>query len=99
VPKAKPKKKQKPFAARFPKRASMALEALAENVRILRKIADFSQAALAAAIGVDQTEISKIENGRGNPSVILAERLAEALGVPLSDLFVPGARAKSSRKN
>jgi ribosome-binding protein aMBF1 (putative translation factor) len=91
---AKKKKVPKPlFSARFPVRTSTALEMLAENVRDRRKALSLSQSTLAASIAVDQTEISKLENARGNPSVILVERLAEALGVTLADLFAPAVRA------
>jgi transcriptional regulator with XRE-family HTH domain len=83
------KKKKTSFSARFPVRTSTALETLADNVRDLRKARDLSQAALAGS------EISKIENARGNPTVLFAERLAEALGVPLADLFVFRSRTKS----
>ena len=92
--KKKKKKEPKPFSARFPVRTSTALEMLAENVRDRRKALGLSQATLAASIAVDQTEISKIENNRGNPSVLLAERLAEALGVSLADLFAPVVRTE-----
>jgi ribosome-binding protein aMBF1 (putative translation factor) len=94
--KKKKKEEPKPFSARFPVRASTALEMLAENVRDRRKALDLSQATLAASIAVDQTEISKIENARGNPSVLFAERLAEALGVSLADLFAPRSEPKSA---
>ncbi|WP_426440352.1 helix-turn-helix transcriptional regulator [Bradyrhizobium genosp. P] len=93
---AKKKPTQKPFSARFPVRASAALEILAENVRHRRKALNLSQAALADSIEVDQTEISKIENARGNPSVIFAERLAEALGVSIAELFASRSSAKSA---
>jgi DNA-binding XRE family transcriptional regulator len=89
--------RQKPFAARFPIRESRALETLAANMRELRKGLELSQTALAELIEVNQTEVSKLENGRGNPTIILAERLADALGVSLADLFTPEARARSTR--
>ena len=89
--------RQKPFATRFPIRESRALKTLAANVRELRKRLELSQTALAESIAVDQTEVSKLENGRANPTIILAERLAEALGVSLADLFTPSAKAGSTR--
>jgi ribosome-binding protein aMBF1 (putative translation factor) len=92
----KRKKSPKPFSARFPVRTSTALEMLAENVRDRRKELGLSQATLAGSIAVDQTEISKLENARGNPSVLFAERLAEALGMSLADLFAPRSQAKSA---
>ncbi|MBT9583181.1 helix-turn-helix transcriptional regulator [bacterium] len=37
--------------------------------------------------GVSASFISRIENDTGNPSVEIVRKLAEALGVPLSDFF------------
>ena len=93
---AKKNKKPKPRSARFPVRTSTALETLAQNVRHRRMALEMSQDTLAASIAVDQTEISKIENARGNPSVLFAERLAEALGVSFTDLFTPRSEAESA---
>lgn len=43
-----------------------------------------SQKALAAATGIDQSDISKIERGAANPSISTLNRIAEALGATLS---------------
>jgi DNA-binding XRE family transcriptional regulator len=68
------KKKESSFAQRFPTRNSMALERLSENVRNLRKMREISQEALAELVEIDQTDISHIENARGNPTVLVLER-------------------------
>jgi transcriptional regulator with XRE-family HTH domain len=91
------KKKQKPFSARFPVRESAALEVLARNVQDLRKALGLSQTRLAASVEIDQNEVSKIENARANPTILLLERLADALGVSLPDLFIAGAAARSTK--
>ena len=42
---------------------------------------------LESRSGVSASFISRIENDTGNPSVEIVRKLAEALGVPLSDFF------------
>jgi transcriptional regulator with XRE-family HTH domain len=70
----------KGFESRFPARTSPAVKALASNVRALRKDRDWSQAKLADEVGVEQNAISLIENGRANPTVVVLEQIAHALG-------------------
>jgi transcriptional regulator with XRE-family HTH domain len=95
------KKKQtlKPFADRFPTRDSAILEILADNVRELRKESGLSQASLAGSVEIEQTEISKIENRRSNPTILTLERLADAFGVPLPALLEPEARQKKTSRS
>jgi transcriptional regulator with XRE-family HTH domain len=45
-----------------------------------------SQEGLAAAAGLDRTYISSLERGKRNPTLITQERIAAALGRPLSTL-------------
>lgn len=42
---------------------------------------------LESRSGVSASFISRIENDTGNPSVEIVRKLAEALGIPLSDFF------------
>jgi len=42
---------------------------------------------LESRSGVSSSFISRIENDSGNPSVEIVRKLAEALGIPLSDFF------------
>jgi transcriptional regulator with XRE-family HTH domain len=46
-----------------------------------------SQEDLAAKAGVDRTYMSGVERGVRNPSLRTAERVADALGVPLHQLL------------
>ena len=39
--------------------------------------------------GINQTEISRLENGSRNPSIKLLQRLAEGMGMTLKISFVP----------
>ncbi len=44
---------------------------------------------LAEHTGINQADISKLENGTRNPSVNLLKRLAEGMGMVLKIEFVP----------
>ena len=53
--------------------------AIGESVRGLRALRGISQKELARMTGIDQGDISKLERGRGNPSVKTLERIVRAL--------------------
>lgn len=61
----------------------------AESVRGGRPsaAAGLSQEALAHAAGVHFTTVSLVERGRRAPSIVVAQGLAAALGLRLSELF------------
>lgn len=50
---------------------------------------NLTQKDLAARTGIDQADISKIENGTRNPSLKLLKKLASGLGMRLKIEFVP----------
>lgn len=54
-----------------------------------RIAANMSQKDLSKATGIAQSDISKLENGNGNPSIRTLRRLAEGLGMRLSISLVP----------
>lgn len=62
------------------------------NARISQNL---TQKELAERTGIDQADISKLENGTRNPSLKLLKRLADGMGMTLKLEFVP----KSSVKN
>lgn len=59
---------------------------VAANVRRLRLAAELSQEALADAAAIDRTYMSGIERGRRNPSLLVLQRLADALRVEIAQL-------------
>ena len=59
-------------------------QAAASAVASARALSGMSQKQLAAATGIDQSDISKIERGVANPSVSTLERIAKALGGQLA---------------
>ncbi|WAC12441.1 helix-turn-helix domain-containing protein [Dyadobacter pollutisoli] len=60
-----------------------------ERVREIRLYRNMIQLDLGEAIGMERSEISKIENGKKNVEFNTMVRLAEALTVELSDFFSP----------
>lgn len=60
---------------------------IAAQVRELRRRRGLSLEAVAAGSGVSRSMISLIERAEANPSAVVLERLAFALGVPLARLF------------
>ena len=50
---------------------------------------NLTQKELATRTGIDQADISKLENGTKNPSLKLLKKLAAGLGMQLKIEFVP----------
>lgn len=63
--------------------------AAADALSAARAQAGISQAELALRTGIDQSDISKIERGAANPSVMTLSRLAGAMGMELKLSFCP----------
>ena len=70
-------------------------EALEPEFQIVRAIIEgreetgLTQAQLAQATGINQANISRLENGTGNPSLQTLKRLAAGMGMKLKLEFVP----------
>ena len=70
-------------------------EAIQPEMDVIRAIVDartsqnITQKELAERTGINQADISKLENGTRNPSVNLLKRLAEGMGMALKIEFVP----------
>ena len=56
-----------------------------------RKRTGMTQKDLAAATGIHQGDISKLERGSGNPSIKTLQRLAAGMGMKLKVEFVPAS--------
>ncbi|MEQ1829929.1 MAG: helix-turn-helix transcriptional regulator [Pirellula sp.] len=69
-------------------------ERLAATIRARRKEIGMSQEAMAAAAGVHRTYASSIERGQVTISIDVAERVAAALELSLSELFLKMERPK-----
>ena len=70
-------------------------EAIQPEMDVIRAIVDarisqnLTQKELAERTGINQADISKLENGTRNPSVNLLKRLADGMGMALRIEFVP----------
>lgn len=70
-------------------------EAIQSEMDVIRAIVDarasqnLTQKELAERTGINQADISKIENGTRNPSLNLLKRLADGMGMALKIEFIP----------
>lgn len=62
-------------------------EVFGKRVREKRLSMKLSQEKLANLADIDRTYLPDIENGRRNVSLIVAEKIAKALGVSLTELL------------
>ena len=60
---------------------------LSKNIQRIRHDKGLSQEEVAHRAEVHQTYLSGVETGQRNPSVKVVERIANALGVDIADLF------------
>lgn len=68
------------------------------NVRHIRESLNLSQEELAFRAEIDRTYVSGIERGKRNPTVVVLERLAEALDVDEDSFFANPAMRKMNKK-
>jgi transcriptional regulator with XRE-family HTH domain len=59
---------------------------IGRNLAAQRRAAEMTQEELSLESRVPTAQISKIENGKGNPQADTLVRLADALGVPVAKL-------------
>jgi putative transcriptional regulator len=71
-------------------------EGRANTVRRHRLLAELTQAQLAEAIGVTRQTVVAVEAGDYAPSVYLALRLADHLGVSVESLFAAPERTEQA---
>lgn len=62
-----------------------------------RNLQNLTQKELAERTGINQADISKLENGTRNPSINLLKRLAEGMGMVLKIEFVPKQQEERRR--
>lgn len=69
---------------------SIGEEALPMKNRLeeLRKARGLRQEELAEALEVSRQTIGSLENGRYNPSILLAFKLSRYFGVPIEEIFI-----------
>ncbi len=57
------------------------------HIRVLRAMKDWSQAELAERVHVSRNSINSIENGKFEPSLGLAFRIADVFGLTVEEVF------------
>lgn len=57
------------------------------NLKVLRAQRDWSQAELAARLGVSRQTVNALETGRYDPSLPLAFRIARTFDLPIESIF------------
>ncbi len=62
------------------------MSVLSENLKRLRTEKGMTQDALAEKVGTSKQVLSRYENGLRIPKISMVQNLADALGVPLTDL-------------
>lgn len=62
-------------------------EGLRNTLKVQRAMRDLTQADLACLAGVTRKSVNAIETGRMTPSVLLALKLARALGISVQTIF------------
>jgi XRE family transcriptional regulator, aerobic/anaerobic benzoate catabolism transcriptional regulator len=67
------------------------LRALGERVRLLRSQRGMTRKALAQHANVSQRYLAQLESGDGNISIVLLRRIAQALGLQVTQLVRDGA--------
>lgn len=65
----------------------MIKQAFGQRVKELRKQTGLSQEKFALSIGMDRTYFASVEAGRRNISICNIKKIADGLGVSISELF------------
>ena len=58
------------------------------NIESIRKLKKISQQELAELLEVTRQTISSLENGRYNPSIMLAFKIARLFNMPIEEIFI-----------
>ena len=58
------------------------------RIRVLRAERKWSQADLAERVSVSRNSINAVENGKFDPSLPLAFRIADAFGLKIEEIFL-----------
>jgi len=62
-------------------------QTVSKNIQRIRREKDLSQEEVAHLADIHQTYLSGVETGKRNPSILVVERIAKALGVDISEIF------------
>ncbi len=59
------------------------------RLRVLRAERDWTQADLARHLAVSRQTVNAIENGKYDPALPLAFRIAQLFGMQIEEIFIP----------
>jgi transcriptional regulator with XRE-family HTH domain len=60
---------------------------IGDKIKRVREAKSFTQKQVAVMLEMDQSQYSKIENGKTDPTTSTLEKIAKTLGVEISELF------------
>ena len=63
-------------------------QVMKNRIRVLRAEKGWSQADLAEKVGVSRNSVNAVENGKFDPSLPLAFRIADAFELKIEDVFL-----------
>ncbi len=63
------------------------LKKLGRKIKLMREDSGFSQEKFAQKIEINQSYLSEIETGKGNPTIIYLKKISEALDTDIQELF------------
>ena len=58
------------------------------RIEEIRKVRGIRQEEFAKSMGVSRQTISSLENGRYNPSILLAHKIAKYFGMCIEEVFI-----------
>ena len=58
------------------------------RIEAIRKERGIRQEEFAKSLGVSRQTVSSLENGRYNPSILLAHRIAKFFGMTIEEVFI-----------
>ena len=72
---------------------------IGEQIKRIRTAKGLSQKEVTMTAKLDKAQYSRIENGKTDPSVSTAERIAKAMGLSLSELFATSDEPKEIKSH
>lgn len=63
------------------------LKKIGQKIKIIRQQKGISQQELAAMINYEKSNMSRLESGGTNPTILTLDKIAKALGVEISALL------------
>ena len=63
-------------------------DTLKNRIEQIRKVRNIRQEEFAKEMGVSRQTISSLENGRYNPSILLAYKIAKYFAMPIEEVFI-----------